>query len=363
MATVQSRNALAANLATVEKRLDHQADHGGPDVDDVPTGAKLALALAEPALNADRAPSGPTRTKTIQRDYAAEMYKRFRRLKGVVRATIAENDAFGLGSGDRTRRGDAFERDVDDVRFDFQARPTRGYDFPTSGEKVDAFLDDLAEWEDDEILSVIRRDRRGRVVERDDWQNIYIRRSYGKGVEFADARLREQGVPPAQAASMAEVFQVPIHADAVGMLYTRNFRELQGITDAMDQEISRVLARGFAEGWNPRKMASEVNDRVEKVGLTRARTLARTEVIHAHSEATLNRYESQLGADAEVVGKAELVTAGDSRVCEICAGIEGHVVTVRGARGMIPVHPNCRCAWLPVVNDSTARNIARRVAG
>ena len=159
--------------------------------------------------------------------------------------------------------------------------------------------------------------------------------------------------------ALAETFNAPIHADALGILYTRNYRELKGITDAMDQEISRVLTRGFAEGWNPRKMAREINDRVDKVGLTRARTLARTETIHAHSEATLNRYESMLGADAQVTGKAELLTAGDRRVCPICESLEGTVFSLTEARGVVPVHPNCRCAFLPVVNESRAANIAR----
>jgi len=356
-----TRSDLASNLAAVDDRLAHQADHGhGPSVDDVPAGARLALALAEPALNEERAPSGPTRTKTIQSDYEAEMYKRFRRLKGVIRETVVGNDAFGLGAGGTGRDPTRLELHGD-VRFDGQAEASRGYDFPDDSDKIDAFLDDLQSWEDDDILEVRQRGPGGRVVDRDAWQDIYVRRSYGKGVEFADARLREQGIQ-VPAGTLAETFNAPIHADALGILYTRNYRELKGVTDAMDQEISRVLSRGFAEGWNPRKMAREMNDRVDKIGLTRARTLARTETIHSHSEATLNRYESILGPDAEVTGKAELVTAGDARVCPICESIEGQVVTVSGARGMIPVHPNCRCAWLPVVDQSTARNIARKVA-
>ena len=359
MSTVQKAD-LARNLAAVDDRLAHQADHGGPDVEDVPRGARLALALAEPAMN-DRAPSGPTRTKTIQSDYSAEMYKRFRRLKGVIRETVAGNDAFGLGrdSGGGTDRDPSrLELQGDGVRFDGQAEASRGYDFPDDSEKIDAFLDDLQSWEDDDILAIRQRGRDGRVVDREAWQNIYVRRSYGKGVEFADARLREQGMSVPSTA-LAETFNAPIHADALGILYTRNYRELKGITDAMDQEISRVLTRGFAEGWNPRKMAREINDRVDKVGLTRARTLARTETIHAHSEATLNRYESMLGADAQVTGKAELLTAGDRRVCPICESLEGTVFSLTEARGVVPVHPNCRCAFLPVVNESRAANIAR----
>lgn len=354
MGATTASTDLRANAARVESRLADAADHGGPDPEDVPAGAKLALAIAEPARNRD-APAGPTRTKTIQRDYAAEMYKRFRRVKGLVRQTVERNDAFGL-RGDDAGAGDggptAFAR--------LDSTPTSDYTFPTTGEKVDAFLDDLARWEDDEILEVRRRVG-GRVAEREAWQDIYVRRSYAKGAEWADARMREQGIAVPQGATPETLFNAPVHADALGVLRTRNFRELEGITDAVDQEVSRVLSRGFAEGWNPRKMASAINDRVEKVGLTRARTLARTEVINAHSTATLNRYEEVLGPDAEVTGQAEFSTAGDNDVCTICLGLEGETFTLDEARGIIPVHPNCRCAWLPVVDSSSAN--AAAIAG
>ena len=50
-----------------------------------------------------------------------------------------------------------------------------------------------------------------------------------------------------------------------------------------------------------------------------------------------------------VKAKVEWVTAGDDRVCEECAGLEAEVFTLDQARGLIPLHPNCRCAWIPVV--------------
>ena len=77
-------------------------------------------------------------------------------------------------------------------------------------------------------------------------------------------------------------------------------------------------------------------------------TLARTEVINAYTEGTLDSYE-RLGVE-EVQGRAEWSTAGDDRVCPQCAGMEGAVFTIREARGLIPLHPNCRCAWLPVID-------------
>jgi SPP1 gp7 family putative phage head morphogenesis protein len=351
------RDDLKANLASVANRLD--------GLDDADPDAVVALARAEPSANRDRAPPGPSGTKAIQDDYRKDVFKRFRRLKGLTRKTIVENDALRLADGrsPASPTSTPLEANDDDAGWwqtyveerragVVQASPSNDFGFPDDGDKVDAFLRWLQEAEDDEVLEVFERTSAGDVARRNSWQNVYVQRSYSKGAKYANARLREQGVD-VDAVDARALFNKPIHADALGVLYTRNFRELQGITEAMDQQISRTLAEGFAQGYNPRKMAREVNDRVDKIGITRARTLARTETIYAHSESTLNRYQEIMGPDADVTGRAEWETAGDSRVCPICAGLEGTTRSLDEARGLIPIHPNCRCTWLPVVSSAS----------
>jgi SPP1 gp7 family putative phage head morphogenesis protein len=118
----------------------------------------------------------------------------------------------------------------------------------------------------------------------------------------------------------------------------------------MDGQISRVLAEGLAQGKGPMDIARAMVGRVEKIGITRARMIARTETIRAHAEASLNTYE-----EAGVMGvgvQAEFVTAQDSKVCEECeAAAENGPYSIDEARGMIPLHPNCRCAWVPIVEN------------
>ncbi|MDR1484798.1 MAG: phage head morphogenesis protein [Planctomycetaceae bacterium] len=48
----------------------------------------------------------------------------------------------------------------------------------------------------------------------------------------------------------------------------------------------------------------------------------------------------------EVVAVAEYKTAGDDRVCRKCKEYEGKRIKLYVARGIIPMHPNCRCAWV-----------------
>lgn len=298
------------------------------------------------AANDDRAASGPTRTKTIQDDYQAAMYRRFRRIRGLIRETIVENDAFGLrDQAESTGPSDPFGN----VDLSTNAEPADDFEFEEDGDKIDAFLKWFRSIADDEILEVVRRGPDGGITARERWQNVYIRRAYGRGLKFANARLREAGLDVA-GIDLDRAFSQPVAAETLSRLYMRNFRGLQGITQAVGTAISRKLSEGLAKGWNPRKMARELNDRVDSIGFNRAKTLARTEVIRAHTESTLDRYEGELGEGGSVVGQAEYLTAEDTDVCTRCKPLNGREFSIAEARGLIPIHPNCRCAWVPVVD-------------
>jgi SPP1 gp7 family putative phage head morphogenesis protein len=152
----------------------------------------------------------------------------------------------------------------------------------------------------------------------------------------------------------------PFHIDRLGLLYTRTYNELKGITDAMDQQLSRVLAQGIADGDGPRliarKMVGVITGRGEELGLRdslgrwipakrRAEILARTEIIRAHHVATIQEYRNWGVVGVHV--KAEWATAGDDRVCSECASLEGKIFTLDEIEPMLPLHPQCRCISLP----------------
>jgi hypothetical protein len=68
--------------------------------------------------------------------------------------------------------------------------------------------------------------------------------------------------------------------------------------------------------------------------------VARTEVIAASNEGALQGYEH------EGVEKVEFYPAPDAdEECLILAG----VYPINETHGVIPVHPNCRCTWIPLV--------------
>ena len=287
----------------------------------------------------------PTKTKTIRETYGSRLRGQLAKLNAVIRSGIIERDVFGL-RGDNT----PFDNQPSDPD------PPPVFDFPRDDRKVDSFMDWLERQEQQGVLEVISRN-----------DNPYIRSGYQRGLQNATRELQEQGVE-VDTTDVEDIFNLGVHQDAAQALYTRNFRELRGITDVMDQQISRELADGFSQGENPTKISRRVTDRVNKIGKTRASTLAQTEVIRAHSEATLNRYE-RMGVETVTI-RAEWLTAGDSRVCPICNSLEGKSWTIEEARSATfrysaganepsslsgrypvqpPAHPNCRCSFIPQV--------------
>lgn len=264
----------------------------------------------------------PTHTLMIRRRYEAEVYKRFRRLKGRILDKIVEQDGFGL----KTNRDFAFTR---------------------TDQKISAFMEWLNQAQAQDILEVVPGTPISQAASQS-WQSTYVRSAYQRGIQNATNELKAEGVDVADSYVQGAFFR-PIHADRLGLAFTRNFTELKGITEAMDQQISRVLAQGLAEGRNPLDIARTINNRVDKIGITRARMLARTEVIRSHTMANVAVYR-EAGIEGVKV-RAEFTTAGDSRVCPECESLEGEIFTLDEIERIIPVHPNCRCQALPVVQD------------
>ncbi len=271
----------------------------------------------------------PTRTTTLRQQFEADLARRFRAIAKAIRKKIGKEDGFGL----KANRGE--------------------FDFPRSDQKVAAFM----EWLQQQVSAGVLEVRRGETLQQAGqraWTNTYIRSAYQKGIAQSASRMRAQGASVAPE-WVETAFTRPFHADRVGLAYTRTFNDLRGITAEMDKQISRTLANGLAEGRGPMEIARSLVDRVEKIGVTRARMLARTEVVASHAEASLNTYEEAgiEGVDVE----AEFITAGDDKVCPECQAISGTTRTIEQARGVIPVHPGCRCSWVPVVKNPREVNL------
>lgn len=285
----------------------------------------------------------PTQTTGIRKSFEADLVKRFRRIKGLIRQALVVNDVLGL------RKPVAGVMDSKNlVMADASAPPPRAFAFSRSDEKVSQFMEWLVNTEDLEVFEVAPGTPVTSTANAA-WANKYVENAYQRGIRQSSERLRAEGARVAEQ-WVTQAFTRPIHADRLALAYTRTFTELKGITDAMDQQISRILASDIGQGKNPLEIAREINNRVDKIGITRARALARTEVISAHAEASLNTYQEAgiEGVDVE----AEVLTAAGA--CPICLALaENGPYTIQQARGLIPAHPNCRCALVPKVVNGT----------
>jgi SPP1 gp7 family putative phage head morphogenesis protein len=76
---------------------------------------------------------------------------------------------------------------------------------------------------------------------------------------------------------------------------------------------------------------------------TRAERIARTETISASSQGAIEGYR-----ESGIVHKVEFYTARDERTCDYCNEYHQQVFNI-DEQMPIPLHPNCRCIYLPVV--------------
>ena len=303
----------------------------------------------------------PSRLWGLKKRFMAEMSMRFQRVKMDVQTSIIDNDCF------------AIQKDTILLPFkSLTATPFRAFDFPRTADKVEAFMTWLWKQEELYILSggkegllIIITPGAGGIEKA--WTDIYIESAYQQGIRRGRSELRKAGfnVPAIQqepfGGGVAAAMSQPIHADRVGLIYSRTFDDLKSVLDVTNTAIRRQiadglssgLARGIAEGKNPRVIARELYkdtaNHIDKIGKVRARMIARTEVMRAHNEAILAEY-SNIDLDMDVVVLAEWETG--SEPCPICADFaSGGPYKIEEIRQLIPAHPNCGCVALPYIES------------
>jgi len=287
----------------------------------------------------------PTNTEGLRRRFLRAMRRRFRALRGQVREAAGyDDDVFHLAQDSRLADADDVER------------------FPTNAGKTRAFIAWLREKLRTNVLETLPRKA---VQNGEHWSATFVRAAYIKGWEQARARLRNEGVAVDE---VEDVLRLGVPQEQLRRLYTRTYENLASVTEEAAPVVRDVLTQGRAEGVNPREMARRLTDEVRTIQRTRAEVLARTEVINSYAEATLDRYD-RAGIDGATVS-GEFATADDARVCPICESIAGSEFALDAMRTETfafepsssepdhlageypvrpPVHPQCRCAILPVI--------------
>lgn len=193
----------------------------------------------------------PTHTTTLRERFMRDVARRYDRLAKAILQLIVDDDVFGLEPVE-------FERVGNVLRVN---RPRREFAFGTTHEKVASFMEWLRQQEINEAITIVE----GTPIERaarSAWTSVYVESAYQKGIADAGRNLRGAGAK-VERSWIDTAFNRPIHADRLGIAYTRTFEELVGITAEMDRQISAVLAQGLAEGRGPMDIARRLIDRVE----------------------------------------------------------------------------------------------------
>ena len=302
----------------------------------------------------------PTRTTMLRKKFLSDMGKRFRALRGDIRRLVVVEDAFGL----RQRRENAVvaTQAATYRTLDTDVVLNTRWQFETDDAKVDDYREWLRGQVDAGILQVSDNNQAT------PWLEPHIRSSYKQGLLRAyhdttgmstTAAKDWSFIEGGKAAFLEMAFNSPEAESKIKLLSTRAYSQLEGVTASMDAEMSRILAAGMANGSGPGELGKQLNDTVSKLQRTRANTIARTETIYAHNEGQLDSFAA-MNID-EVGVMAEWNTAHDGKVCALCRPLEGVVMTIDEARGLIPRHPNCRCAWIPAdvgeVDGGTTKSV------
>jgi len=154
----------------------------------------------------------------------------------------------------------------------------------------------------------------------------------------------------------------PLDFRNMQFLQNYTFNEVSNRFEDLKATMRRRLIEGSQLGLNPKKVArliaGDLNDYK-----TNWELIAITETARAESQGRLQEF-----AD-EDIAYAIGSTAHDMRVCPKCQQlIEGQVVSVADTVGVsnygkkqadwvacIPLHPRCRCVWLPYIPGETRR--------
>lgn len=125
----------------------------------------------------------------------------------------------------------------------------------------------------------------------------------------------------------------------------RNFSEsLWENSQKLAMNLNDILVNGITQGKTITEMAVQLNNEMNK-GFNVCHRLVRTETMHTLNESAFRGY-----ADAGCK-KVQYWAAEDERVCERCGPKHGEKYDI-DKRPILPLHANCRCTYLPVIEGS-----------
>jgi hypothetical protein len=225
----------------------------------------------------------------------------------------------------------------------FESHATRVKQFKTWLEKL---LDD----------AFMRTDATGNP-----WWVDYVNRGYKSGVLRAYHESRREILDPTAQLVLGDTgllsFPFSLHgpasyADAL-LKQRKILRRLEmlregiehnfaDIASSLSSQSGRIVIDALHRNVAPRTLARTLAANLERSLKKRGIPLSHAEVVRFHADGELDGFEN-LGADRLRLD-VEWKTMEDP--CPKCAAMAGEVFPIEEARGVIPLHPQCRCSWV-----------------
>lgn len=272
----------------------------------------------------------PTQTKVLRGQMVTGFNERYSDITQVVAESVIKNDVFGLNA--------------ENVLSPMSPEELAGL---TPNQQSREFMKQMRVWEQQSTLQGYPV-AAGEDVS-DAWTNAFLAAAYSKGLIKGNADVRALGVdvPILNSGNVAVKMAQPATKQRMNVIFTAFVNSELEITEAMNLQVADQLLDGFNEGLGTTQIAKNINDRVDKVGLTRSRMISRTEIVRTRNLAAVDEY----GDISQIIGEEVLIqwqATLDSRVRASHEARHGNVYRWSEYVQLIG-EPNCRCAGLPYI--------------
>lgn len=203
----------------------------------------------------------PTGTGSIRRAMKADMQLKWRSLRAILRRMLIENDYLGLSP------------------YSINNPMQAGAMTAGGASKVQAFQ----VWFDNVL--------KNQILQGDgSYLRGYMSRAYAKGAAFGETQLGLTGTPGLYR-----------QQDVIDTLHALTVVELQGVMEAVSQQVVRTVTNNILSKTPGRRMLRSIMRVVHTIGGNRTNAIAEFMVVKAFNEAALDAYEAAGVADVGLV--------------------------------------------------------------
>jgi len=125
-------------------------------------------------------------------------------------------------------------------------------------------------------------------------------------------------------------------------LARRAMEDIDNVATDIATKVGRAVDDAQRKN-DPKGLEKAINE-IEKVANKRAEMVVDDAVVRTNAESQLDGHEA--AGVTQVEARVEWITMVGA--CPACASMQGKIFPLEAARGLIPAHPLCRCAWRAV---------------